>query len=177
METRGQSINYPSGPSADVQLLRFLSRLLKLERLQRIELTAQSIFVSRLVTEGEDVLPQGLSQVLEMPELPDVEFLLQRLELMNCSVEAPSNPVIGLHTAVRDLEARGLIACAVLAPEGDYFDAYFGFPEDANVDRFLGMLVVRSNQIEGGKLVILGSVLGMAVEATHGVVLDTGVIV
>lgn len=178
METRGQTIPYPTGGHrVEAQLILFLSRLLRLPRLQRVELSAQNIFVTRVVEDDEAVLPYGLSQIIEAVEPLDVEFLLQRIPLKGCSVQAPGNPLVGLNAAINDVEEQSLIACAILAPEGDYFDAYFGLPENTNMERFLGLKVARDKHVEAGKLIILGSPFGMLVETTLGIVLDTGVIV
>jgi hypothetical protein len=177
-QNRGKVISYPKSPDAKQRVLRFLDRALELKAVKRIELDPRSVFVERAVDEttGEDVLPAGLEGILTGEELfPGVDFILGRAELFDCTLQVPENPMLGVNAAYEDLRKRNLQPCAVLAPIGDYFDAYFGLPEGAEVGRFLGLEVIRDSLIEPGKLIFLGSVTGAAIDATHGAVLDTGV--
>ena len=177
MEIKGKSVPYPEG-SADLsaRVARFVGAVLKLPLVQRIEMTSTGIFVQRGVADGEEVRPDGLLASFTGAELdaPDVAFLLGYLQLEACGYDG-ENPMAGWDAAVAELLKVKLQPCAVLAPVGDYFDAYVGLPEGSMAQHFCGLPVLRGQAVQPGKLIFVGSSTGHLADADKGFVLDTGV--
>ena len=184
MEIKGKSVPYPEG-SADLsaRVARFVGAVLKLPLVQRIEMTSTGIFVQRGVADGEEVLPDGLlasfakqfwSRECRTRHAQSRDVLLGYLQLEACGYDG-ENPMAGWDAAVAELLKVKLQPCAVLAPVGDYFDAYVGLPEGSMAQHFCGLPVLRGQAVQPGKLIFVGSPTGHLADADKGFVLDTGV--
>lgn len=159
--------------SAD-ELVALFRRVIELPRLQVIEVTGDKFTVSRLVAEGEAVIPEE-HDVVEV----DADFVIRKVQEASGLVELPFEPQRHPHMAL--LEATEMVVkqrlrpTFLIAPEGEWLSAFLGLPEGAIPESCFGMRVIYTeNELFENKVLVLGGTTNLLTDVSYGVVIDMG---
>lgn len=176
MEPRVQRLPLPAN---ETRLRQLVLELLKLDRLLELKLTPRGIEVQRAVEPDEPVVPETmieLGQGLD-PPVPDFEALLKHLPLMeSLDFDLERHPLTTLIMLSTKVYARRLRPAGWFIVEGDQLDAFLGQDEGTVPSELFGVPVhyVPQEQLPEGKIVLLGSTTGYAIDAVYGVGADIG---
>jgi len=176
MEPRLQRLPLPAN---EKRLQQLVLMLLKLDRLLELKLTPRGIEVKRGVEPDEPVVPETIVELgrgMEPPS-PDVDFLLKHLPLMeSLDFDLDRHPLTTLVVLMARVRTRGLCPAGWFVAEGDQLDEFLGQDEGTLPGELLAVPVhyVPSDQLPKGKLLLVGSTTGHAIDAVYGVGADIG---
>jgi hypothetical protein len=159
-------------PRSIEELIRRFKQAISLSGVEEVKITPAEFSVRRLVEDGVDVLPKESG----VEELPDPEFVLERLDLEELPFDPGGLPTVQLVSATQRISSRRMNPVAIFAPEGPWISAFFGLPEDTPLTHLFGMRVIYSaSETCQEKLVAVGSPTHYLTDATYGVIIDIGV--
>ncbi len=164
-------------PPTEARLHELVGHLLRLSGLLELRVTPQGVAVTRGLEDVEEpVVPETLVDLARgvVPDEPDLAFLLQRVELEALPLDPARHQLHVLLDVVERVRRRGYKPCAWYVAQGDDLDAYLAQPM-GTVPAWLFAIPVRyvsADDLPPGKLVLLGSKTGYAVDAAYGVAAD-----
>lgn len=153
-------------PPTREKLVALFMASVALPDVQEIKVTPTSYSVTRLVADGEDVLPKSSADSV------DAEFLIQHTEHEELDPEPDLHPYLLLEKAMRRLTERGLVPVCLLVPQGGLFPAFFALPDHDRLDHFMGVRVVYFDDEEMTKIVVVGGRNPYFAEASLGIFID-----
>jgi hypothetical protein len=170
---RTHSETLPRGIDSVVSLFK---RVMQLQNVMEIKVTPEEFIVIREMDEEDDgpVVPKAETSIDA-----DAEHVLARLadNLVEPTFDPNRHPYVALHEATDRLSRDRLRVCGIMAPKGPLFADYFGLPEDTMPETFMGIRVIY-HSLENkypDKIVVFGGPTVYFNDASHGVIIDTGV--
>lgn len=155
-------------------IVALFKRVVQLPQVQEIRVTPDEFVVSRLMEEDDEaaVVPKTETKVDA-----DIEYVLAKTELHEAPFDPGKHPYIALAEATERLTRDRLRVCGIMAPKGSLFADYFGLDEDSAPEAFMGIRVIYHNLEEKfpDKIVVFGGPTIYFNDASHGVIIDTGV--
>lgn len=154
-------------------IVALFKRVVQLPQVQEIRVTPEEFYVSRLMDNDEEpVVPKTETKIDA-----DVEYVLAKTELYEAPFDPTKHPYIALAEATERLTRDRLRVCGIMAPKGSLFADYFGLDEDVVPEAFMGIRVIYHGLEEKfpDKIVVFGGPTVYFNDATHGVIIDTGV--
>lgn len=164
----------PLPRSAD-QIISLFKRAIMLPHTMEIRITPEEFLLSRELEDDEEVVfPKSETKVDA-----DIEYVLARTvdNLYEPPFDPSRHPYIALQEATAHLAKDRLRVCGIMAPKGSLFADYFGLDEDEMPETFMGIRVIYHSLTDKypDKIVVFGGPTVYFNDATHGVIIDTGV--
>lgn len=161
-------------PRSIDQIIALFKRVVQLPNVMEIRVTPEEFAVSREMDEDDDqqVVPKTETKIDA-----DVEYVLAKTELVESVFDPAQHPYVALAEATAKLTRDRLRVCGIMAPKGPLFADYFGLPEDELPEAFMGIRVIYHSLTDKfpDKIVVFGGPTIYFNDATHGVIIDTGV--
>jgi len=159
-------------PRGNDQLVALFKRVVQLPDVMEIRVTPKEFMVLRNMKDDSPVVPKTETTVDA-----DIEYVLAQTELSEPEFDPRRHPYVALADATAQLSKRRLQVCGIVAPEGSLLADYFGLPEDEVPETFMGIRVIYHSLEEKypDKIVVFGGPTVYFNDATHGIIIDTGV--
>jgi len=166
--------NEPLPRSID-QIIALFKRAVQLPHVMEIRVSPEEFHVVREMEDDEEpVLPKSETKIDA-----DIEYVLSRTveNLFEPEFDPARHPYVALRDATEHLSKDRLRVCGIMVPRGPLFADYFGLDEDAMPETIMGIRVIYHNLTDKypDKIVVFGGPTVYFNDATHGVIIDTGV--
>ena len=169
-----QSIRSHSEPLPQTldEVMAYLTMVLSLPNVRKVEVTPERIQILRQVREGEAVVPSDMA--IEGPA--DVPTLMRTVDMDQYPFDPQEHPYWCLEGAMRKITDRHMFVTHILAPQGEWLSAWLDLSYiPAQGSRLLGVKVIYSDSdLLDGKVVLLGSInsAGLMTDVINGIVID-----